>query len=56
MLKPLLLTLYTHDCIPAHFSNSILMFTGDTTIARLISVYRVDVEQLAVWCTKNNLV
>lgn len=32
------------------------MFTGDTTIARLISVYWDDVEQLAVWCIKNNLV
>ncbi|KAJ8364954.1 hypothetical protein SKAU_G00137850 [Synaphobranchus kaupii] len=45
VLSPLL---YTHDCTPAHSSNSIIKFADDTTVVGLISgggggVIRVDV-------------
>ena len=61
VLSPLLYTLYTHDCAPAHSSNSIVKFADDTTVIGLISggdesAYRDEVEQLALWCSENNLV
>ncbi|KAF7644409.1 hypothetical protein LDENG_00222340, partial [Lucifuga dentata] len=61
VLSPLLYTLYTHDCTPAHSSNSIIKFVDDTTVVGFISggdesVYRDKVERLSVWCTDNNLV
>ena len=36
VLIPLLYTLYTHDCNPAHFSNSIIKFADGTTLVGLI--------------------
>lgn len=60
VLSPLLYSLYTHDCTPAHSSNSVIKFADDTTIVGLISggdesAYRNEVERLAGWCTENNL-
>ena len=60
VLSPLLYSLYTYDCTPAHSSNSIIKFADDTTIVGLISggdesEYRNEVERLAGWCTDNNL-
>ncbi len=61
VLSPLLYTLYTHNCNPAHASNTIIKFADDTTVVGLISggeesAYRDEVEQLSVWCSKNNLI
>uniref|UniRef100_A0A3B3RCJ5 Reverse transcriptase domain-containing protein n=1 Tax=Paramormyrops kingsleyae TaxID=1676925 RepID=A0A3B3RCJ5_9TELE len=60
VLSPLLYTLYTHDCIPAHRSNNIVKFADDTTVVGLISggdesAYRDEVEKLTAWCSNNNL-
>ena len=60
MLSPLLYTLYTHDCIPAHPSSTFIKFTDDTTVVGLISRwnkldYRDEVERLMVWCRVNIL-
>ena len=60
VLSPLLYSLYTHDCIPIHSSNSIIKFADDTTVVGLISggdesAYRDEVQTLATWCSKNNL-
>ncbi len=51
VLSPLLYTLYTHYCTPTHSSNTIIKFAsgGDE------SAYRDEVEQLSMWCIKNNL-
>ncbi len=61
VLSPLLYSLYTHDCVPAHVSNSIIKFADDTTIVGLIlgddeSAYRDEVQQLTAWCSTNNLI
>ena len=37
VLSPLLYSLYTHDCTPAHPSNSVIKFADDTTVVGLIS-------------------
>ncbi|KAF7645680.1 hypothetical protein LDENG_00199970, partial [Lucifuga dentata] len=60
MLSPLLYTLYTHDCVPFHPSNSIFTFADDTTLVGLITgrdeaAYREEVEHLSTWCLANNL-
>ncbi len=60
VLSPLLYTLYTYDCTPAHHSDTIIKFADDTTVVGLISggddtAYRDEVEQLTVWCGENNL-
>nr|XP_024655500.1 LOW QUALITY PROTEIN: NACHT, LRR and PYD domains-containing protein 12 [Maylandia zebra] len=59
-LSPLLYSLYTHDCTPAHQSNAIVKFADDTTVVGLISggdesAYRDEVERLSSWCKDNNL-
>ena len=51
-------TLYTHDCIPIHHSNTFVKLSDDTTVVELISRgdesdYRDEVERL--WCKVNNL-
>ncbi|KAK3571582.1 hypothetical protein QTP86_014551, partial [Hemibagrus guttatus] len=56
VLSPLLYTLYTHDCTPAHHSNTIVKFVDETTVVGLISegdelAYRDEVER----CRENNL-
>ena len=60
VLSPLLYSLYTYDCIPAHKSNAVIKFADDTTVVGLISegdeaAYRDEVEKLAEWCAENNL-
>ena len=61
VLSPLLYSLYTHDCTPAHPANLVIKFADDTTIVGPISggdesEYRYEVERLAAWCGENNLV
>ena len=59
VLNPLLYSLFTHDCVAAHDSNTIIKFAVDTTVVGLIpddneTAYR-EVSDLAVWCQDNNL-
>ena len=61
MSSPLFYTPYTHDCTGSFPSNYILKFADSTTVDALIlnndeSAYREEVEELAVWCSKHNLV
>ncbi|KAL0159806.1 hypothetical protein M9458_043531, partial [Cirrhinus mrigala] len=60
VLSPLLFSLYTNDCSSKDPSVKLLKFADDTTLISLIqdgeeSAYRQEVEQLAVWCSLNNL-
>ncbi len=59
-LSPLLFFLYTNDCTSKDPSVKLLKFADDTTLIALIqdgdeSAYRLEVEQLAVWCSLNTL-
>ncbi len=60
VLSPLLFSLYTNYCTSRDPSVKLLKFADDTTLIGLIqdgdeSAYRQKVEQLAVWCSLNNL-
>ena len=60
VLSPLLYSLFTHDCVALHASNSIIKFAENTTAIGLITnndetAYRLEVMALAEWCQKNNL-
>jgi hypothetical protein len=60
VLSPLLYSLFTHDCIAKHDSNTIINFVDDRTVVRLItdndeSAYREEVRDLEVWCQDSNL-
>ncbi len=60
VLSPLLFSLYMNDCTSKDPSVKLLKFADDTTVIGLIkdgdeSAYRREVEQLAVWCSFNNL-
>ena len=60
MLSPLLYSLFTHDCVATHASNSIIKFADNTTVVCLITnndkiAYREEVTALAEWCQENNL-
>ncbi|KAL0173598.1 hypothetical protein M9458_029566, partial [Cirrhinus mrigala] len=60
VLSPLLFSLYTNDCTSKDPSVKLLKFADDTTLIGLIqdgeeSAYRQEAEQLAVWCSLNNL-
>jgi hypothetical protein len=46
VLSPLLYSLFTHDCVARHDSNTIIMFADDTTVVGLIA-YREEVRDLA---------
>jgi hypothetical protein len=53
-------SLFTHDCMAMHASNSIIKFADDTTVVGLITNndetdYRQEVRALGVWCQENNL-
>ena len=37
LLSPLLYSLFTHDCVATHASNSIIKFADDTTVVGLIT-------------------
>ena len=50
----------THNCTPAHPSNTMVKFADDTTVVGLISkgnesAYRDEVVQLTQWCSEHNL-
>jgi hypothetical protein len=58
VLSPLLYSMFTHDCMAKHDSNTIIKFAADTT--GLITdnnetAYSEEVKDLAVWCQDNNL-
>jgi hypothetical protein len=58
VLSPLLYSLFTHACVAAHDSNTIIKFADDTMMLDLIddeTTYREEVRDLAVWCQDNNL-
>ncbi|KAK3565557.1 hypothetical protein QTP86_012217 [Hemibagrus guttatus] len=60
VLSPLLFSLYTNDCTSTDPSIKLLKFADDTTVIGLIqdgdeSAYRQEIEQLAAWCSRNNL-
>uniref|UniRef100_A0A674EM76 non-specific serine/threonine protein kinase n=1 Tax=Salmo trutta TaxID=8032 RepID=A0A674EM76_SALTR len=60
VLRPLLYSLFTHDCLAKHDSDTIIKFADDTTVVGLITdsdetAYREEVRELAVWCQDNNL-
>ena len=60
VLSPLLFSLYPHDCLALHASNSIIKFADDTTVVGLITnndetAYREEERALAEWCQENNL-
>ena len=60
VLSPLLFSLFTHDCVAKHTSNSIIKFAHDTTVVGLITnddrtAYREEVRALGVWCLDYNL-
>ncbi|XP_076605509.1 uncharacterized protein LOC143332121 [Chaetodon auriga] len=60
VLSPLLYSLFTHDCLPVHGSNSIIKFAHNTTVIGLYnnndeSAYRDEIQQLVMWCAGNNL-
>jgi hypothetical protein len=60
VLSTLLYSLFTHDCMATHASNSIIKFADDTNIVGLITnndetAYRQKVRALALWCQENNL-
>ena len=60
VLSPILYSLFTHDCMARHDSNTIIKFANDTTVVGLITdndktAYREEIRDLAVWCQDNNL-
>ena len=60
VLSPLLYSLFTHNCVAMHASNSIIKFADDTTVWDLIAkndetAYREEVRALGVWCQENYL-
>uniref|UniRef100_A0A8C2G0Q0 Alkylated DNA repair protein AlkB homologue 8 N-terminal domain-containing protein n=1 Tax=Cyprinus carpio TaxID=7962 RepID=A0A8C2G0Q0_CYPCA len=60
ILSPLLFSVYTNNCTSTDSSVKLQTFADDTTVIGLIqegeeSAYRQEVEQLAVWCSLNNL-
>lgn len=57
MLGPARFTLFPHDCIPSHGSNTIGKFADDTPVAGLISDnneshYPEEVQHLSQWCPR----
>jgi hypothetical protein len=59
MFSPLLYSLFTHDCVASHISNSIIKFPDDTTVVGLITnndetVHREEVRALSEWYQENN--
>ena len=60
VLSPLLYSLFTHDCMARHDSNTIIKFADNTTVVGLITdndetAYREEARDLAGWCQNNNL-
>lgn len=60
VLSPLLYSLFTHDCVATHSSNTIVKYADDTTVIGLISdddesAYRDEIRSPSLWCQVNNL-
>jgi hypothetical protein len=60
VFSPLLYSLFIHDCVAMHTSNSIIKFADDTTVVGLITnndeaASREEVRALGVWCQEKNL-
>jgi DNA gyrase/topoisomerase IV subunit B len=60
VLSPLLYSLFTHDCVAKHDSNTTIKFAEDPTVVGMISdndetACKEKVRDLAVWCQDNNL-
>ena len=60
VLSSILYSLFTHDCMLRHDSNTIIKFADDTTVVGLITdndetACREEVRDLAVWYQNNNL-
>ena len=60
VLSPFLYTLFTHDWVAVHDSNTIIKFADDATVVGLITdddetAYREEVSDLSVWYQDNNL-
>ena len=60
LLYSLLYSLFTHDCVAVHDSNTIKKFADATMVVGLITAndetaYREEVKDLTVWCQGNNL-
>ncbi|KAI4903633.1 hypothetical protein NFI96_009461, partial [Prochilodus magdalenae] len=58
--SPILYSLFTHDCVPIHGSNTIMKYADDTTVIGLIrdndeTGYRDEIQHLSTWCHDNNL-
>ncbi len=55
VLSPLLYSIYTHDCVSSHSSNSIVKFADDTVVLGRIfnndeTAYLDELERLTSWC------
>jgi hypothetical protein len=60
MLSPLLYSLFTHDCMATHDSNTINKFAESMAVVDLITdgdetSYREEVRELALWCQDDSL-
>jgi hypothetical protein len=60
VLSPLLCSIFTHDCVATHASNSLIKFADNTTVVGLITntnntAYREEVRAPGVWCQEYNL-
>ena len=63
VLSPLVYSLFTHDCVATHASNSVIKFAEDTTTTKVVGLitnndetaHREEVRALAEWCQENNL-
>ena len=60
MLSPLLYSLFNHDCLAKHDSNTIIKLADDTMGVGLITdnsetAFREEVRDLAMWCQDKNL-
>ena len=60
MLSLLLYSMFIHDCVAKHDSNTTIKFADDPTVVGLFTdndetAYSEEVRDLAVWCQDNNL-
>jgi hypothetical protein len=60
VLSPLLYSLFTHEYVAKHASNSIIKFADDTTVVGLNTnndetAYREEMRALGVWCQETCL-
>ena len=60
VLSTLLYSLFTHNCVASHGSNTIIKFADNTTLVGLINdndetAYKEEVRDLSVWCQDKNL-